>query len=254
MTFEHLNVRIDSPIATITLNRPTKLNAITLTMLRELIDAASQIATSDARAVVVSGTGTSFSAGMDISTFADGPFTQSDPEIRYDAAKLGGQAAAAIEAMPQIVIAALAGHVVGGGIVFAAACDLRVAEANTVFSIPEIDIGIPLAWGGIERLGREIGPAKTKELVLTCRPFSVEEAHHVGFINSIVDQGEALSAATELAERIAAKSRFAVTTTKRHVAEILKGDLSRDDALGLVEALDDPAWLRHRDTYMGQFT
>jgi enoyl-CoA hydratase/carnithine racemase len=154
--------------------------------------------------------------------------------------------------MPQIAIAALCGHVVGGGIVLAAACDLRIAEEGTIFSIPEIDIGIPLAWGGIERLVREIGPARTKELVLTCRPFSAGEAHHAGFVTSIVGLGEAPGTAMELAETIASKSRFAVTTTKRHVAEILKGDLSRDDAFGLVAALDDPAWLRYRDSYMEQ--
>ena len=252
MTFEHLDVRLGEPVATITLDRPTKLNAITLTMLYEVIQAAAEISESDARAVVVSGTGTSFSAGMDIETFSEGPLSQPDADIRYAAATLGGQAAAALENMPQITIAALCGHVVGGGIVLAAACDLRVCEENTTFSIPEVDIGIPLAWGGIERLVREIGPARTKELVLTCRPFSAAEAHHTGFVTSVVAQGEALSTAMVLAETIAAKSRFAVTTTKRHIAEILKGDLTRDDALGLVAALEDPDWQVHRDSYMEQ--
>lgn len=252
MRFEHIDIRLSDPVATITLDRPTKLNAITLTMLSELIEAAEQISESDARTVVLSGTGSSFSAGMDIETFSAGALLEPDAELRYEAAALGGRAAAALENMPQIAIAALCGHVVGGGIVLAAACDLRIAEEGTIFSIPEVDIGIPLAWGGIERLVREIGPARTKELVLTCRPFSAEEAHHAGFVTSIVGSGEAPGAAMELAETIASKSRFAVTTTKRHVAEILKGDLSRDDAFGLVAALDDPAWVRYRDSYMEQ--
>jgi enoyl-CoA hydratase/carnithine racemase len=250
MKFEHIHVRLSEPVATITLDRPTKLNAITLTMLSELIEAAEQISESEARTVVLSGTGSSFSAGMDIETLSAGALLETDTELRYEAAALGGQAAAALENMPQIAIAALRGHVVGGGIVLAAACDLRIAEEGTTFSIPEVDIGIPLAWGGIERLVREIGPTRTKELVLTCRPFSAGEAHHAGFVTSIVGRGEALGAAMDLAETIASKSRFAVTTTKRHVAEILKGDLSRDDAFGLVAALDDPAWLRRRDLYM----
>jgi enoyl-CoA hydratase/carnithine racemase len=253
MKFEHIDVRLSEPVATITLDRPAKLNAITLTMLSELIDAAEQISASEARTVVLSGTGSSFSAGMDIETFSTGTLLQPDTELRYEAAALGGRAAAALENMPQITIAALCGHVVGGGIVLAAACDLRIAEEGTIFSIPEVDIGIPLAWGGIERLVREIGPARTKELVLTCRPFSAEEAQQAGFVTSIVGRGEAPVEAMELAETIASKSRFAVITTKRHVAEILKGDLSRDDALGLVAALDDPAWIRHRDSYMEQF-
>jgi enoyl-CoA hydratase/carnithine racemase len=252
MKFEHIHVRLSEPVATITLDRPTKLNAITLTMLSELIEAAEQISESEARTVVLSGTGSSFSAGMDIETLSAGALLETDTELRYEAAALGGQAAAALENMPQIAIAALRGHVVGGGIVLAAACDLRIAEEGTTFSIPEVDIGIPLAWGGIERLVREIGPTRTKELVLTCRPFSAGEAHHAGFVTGIVGRGEALGAAMDLAETIALKSRFAVTTTKRHVAEILKGDLSRDDAFGLVAALDDPAWLRRRDLYMEQ--
>jgi enoyl-CoA hydratase/carnithine racemase len=253
MTFEHISVQFGDPIATITLDRPSKLNAITLTMLSELIEAAERISESDARTVVVSGTGTSFSGGMDIDSFSSGALIQPNADIRYDAANLGGQAAAALESMPQIAIAALCGHVVGGGIVLAAACDLRVAETDTTFSIPEVDIGIPLAWGGIERLVREIGPARTKELVLTCRPFSAQEAHHLGFVNSVVARGEARNSAMSLAESIADKSLFAVTTTKRHVAEILKGDLSRDDALGLVTAIGDPSWTQHRDSYLEQF-
>ena len=253
MSFEHIDVQFGDPVATITLDRPSKLNAITLTMLSELIEAAEHISESAARTVVLSGAGTSFSGGMDTEAFSLGPLFEPDANLRYDAAKLGGRAALALENMPQIGIAALSGHVVGGGVVLAAACDLRVAEKNTVFSIPEVDIGIPLAWGGVERLVREFGPARTKELILTCRPFSAEEAHHAGFLSSIVGEGEALRAATDLAETIAGKLPFAVTTTKRHVAEILKGDLSRDDALGLVNALDDPDWQRYRDEYMERF-
>jgi enoyl-CoA hydratase/carnithine racemase len=222
-------------------------------MLSEVIEATEQISESDALTVVLSGTGTSFSAGMDLQKFSPGALLQPDAELRYRSAALGGRAAAALEKMPQIVIAALCGHVVGGGIVLAAACDQRVAEEDMTFWIPEIDIGIPLAWGGIERLVREIGPARTKALVLTCRHFSAGEAQEAGFVASVVDRGQASGAAMELAETIASKSRFAVTTTKRHVAEILKGDLSRDDALGLVSARDDPAWRQHRDSYMEQF-
>ncbi len=253
MKFEHIRVTMDDPVATITLDRPTKLNAITLTMLSELIDAAHAISESDARTVVVSGAGSSFSAGMDIGTFTEGAMLAGDADIRYAAANLGSEAAAALESVPQITVAALCGHVVGGGLVIAAACDLRVAEDSTTFLIPEIDIGIPLAWGGIERLVRELGPARTKELVLTCRHFSADEAHHAGFVNRVVASGSAPAAAMELAEAIGRKSRFAVTTTKRHIAEILRGDLSRDDTLGLVTALEDPQWAEHRDAYMAQF-
>ena len=95
--------------------------------------------------------------------------------------------AEAIESMRAITIARIHGHCVGGGCGAGGACDLRVAADTTRFSIPEVDLGIPLAWGGIPRLVREIGPAMTKELVLSCRPFSAEEARGLGFVNRVVD-------------------------------------------------------------------
>ena len=79
------------------------------------------------------------------------------------------------------------GWCVGGGLVLAAVCDLRVAGRSARFSIPEVELGIPLAWGGIPRLVREIGPALTKELVMTCREFGPDEAKAAGFLNRVVD-------------------------------------------------------------------
>jgi len=253
MNPEYLEIDLSGPIATIALNRPEKLNALSLQMLAEIEQAADLVAGSDSRAVVFSGNGSSFSAGMDLETFSDGVLFQTDNDLRYDAASLGGKVADAIERIPQATVVALQGNVVGGGIVLASACDLRVAEEGTVFSIPEIDLGIPLAWGGIERLVREIGPARTREFVMTCRPFTVEEAQAAGFVNNIVGAGEALAAATHLAETVAAKARLPITTTKRHIAEILSGDTSRDDAMGLLAAIEDPESVALRDEYVRRF-
>ena len=90
----------------------------------------------------------------------------------------------AIEQMRATTIVRLHGHIVGGGVVLASACDMRVAAEDARFSIPEIELGIPLAWGGIPRLVREIGPAMTKELVMTCRPFTSQEAKALGLRQS----------------------------------------------------------------------
>ena len=84
--------------------------------------------------------------------------------------------AEAMENLSAVSVASIRGHCVGGGVVLAATCDLRIAASDARFSIPEIDLGIPLAWGGIPRLVREVGPALTKELVMTCRPFGADEA------------------------------------------------------------------------------
>ena len=94
-----------------------------------------------------------FSAGFDLREF------NNPNQDGRNGAALGKQMADAIENMKAVAVAAVHGHCVGGGVVLVAACDLRVAATNTIFSIPEVDLGIPLAWGGIPRLVREIGPA-----------------------------------------------------------------------------------------------
>jgi len=106
---------------------------------------------------------------------------------------------------------------VGGGVVLAAACDLRVAAEDARFVIPEVDLGIPLAWGGIPRLVREIGPAATRDLVMTCRPFGAAEAQALGFVNRVVPAPELEEAATELARLLASKSAYTLRATLRAV-------------------------------------
>ena len=243
----------DGDVGYLVLDRPERLNALSFEMLNDLLATAGEIAASDLRCVVISGTGSVFSAGFDVEALQGGRLFESSTVNRYEAAALGGRMADAIENLPQITIAALHGHVVGGAVVLAGACDLRVADSDTVFSIPEIDLGIPLAWGGIKRLVREMGPALTKELVLTARPFTAAEARSAGFLNAVTDPGGSMATAQELAEHIAAKPKFPVITTKRHVAEVVGGDTSRDDALGLIAGLDDSESSRFREAYLAGF-
>ena len=246
-----VTVEFSEVIATITLRRPDTLNALDLDLLGQLRDAALLVSASDARAVVLCGEGSSFSSGVDLATFKN--LTSSDPEQRYDGAALGGEAANAIEMMRQPSVAALHGNVVGGGVVLAAACDFRIADADTVFAIPEIDLGIPLAWGGLPRLVRELGSMRAKELVMTGRSFTADEALAYGFLTAVVSAGDAMRASVEFAEKLSDKAQFPIATMKRHAAEIEAGDTSRDDTLGLVAALEDPEAAEHRHTYLEAF-
>jgi enoyl-CoA hydratase/carnithine racemase len=162
--------------------------------------------------------------------------------------------AEALERMAPVTIARLHGHVVGGGLVLAAACDLRVAADDVRFSIPEVDLGIPLAWGGIPRLVREIGPALTKELVMTCRPFDAAEAKAAGFLNRVVPAADLDAEVDELAEAVASRPRFAVLATKAHtnaVTEQMVG-LARSwsDADGLAGGLRDSEGRTARTQYL----
>ncbi len=156
--------------------------------------------------------------------------------------------------MRAVTIAAIQGWCVGGGLVLAAACDLRLAADSAKFSIPEVDLGIPLAWGGIPRLVREIGPARTKELVMTCRPFEAAEAHAIGFLNRVVPESSLPQVADELADSLAAKASHALLSTKRHVNAVSEQMLgtarSWADADGLVVGLVDAEGVAAREAYL----
>lgn len=239
--FETLVVSVDGPIARITMNQPHKLNPVGLVPLRELADAAAWVDTQrQVTVTVLTGAGErAFSAGFDLTEFGDA----SAAEAR-GGADLGARMADAIEAMESVTIAAIHGHCVGGGLVVAAACDLRIAADNTRFAIPEVDLGIPLAWGGIPRLVREIGPAATRDLVMTCRPFGADEAVALGFVNRVVARDDLAAQVDTLAESLAAKAPMVIKATKRQVNNAIDQVCSaRDGWIGqplLDAALADP--------------
>lgn len=248
--FETLRAEIDGSLGRLTLDRPKKLNPLSTTALTELAAAARWFDEQPGvKVVIVSGAGRAFSAGADLESFT-GP--QEVP--MREAADRGREMAEALEHMRALTIASIRGWCVGGGLVLAAACDLRVAAADARFSIPEVDLGIPLAWGGIPRLVREIGPALTKELVLTCRPFEAAEAKAAGFLNRVVPAEELDDRVLELARSLASKALHALTSTKRHVnavTEQMVGTMrSWSDADGLVTAFNDAECATARRDYL----
>jgi enoyl-CoA hydratase/carnithine racemase len=209
--FETLRTTVDGTVGTLTLARPERLNALSRQALAELAAAAHWFDDQpEVRVVVVGGEGRAFSAGFDLTDFTSVDQERSPRE----AADLGRLMAEAVTGMRALTVAAIQGWCVGGGLVLAASCDLRLAAASARFSIPEVDLGIPLAWGGIPRLVRELGPAVTKELVLTCRAFDAEEARALRFLNRVVPDGELEQAAGELATALAAKPAYALRATK----------------------------------------
>lgn len=248
--FETLTAEADGPLGRLTLTRGDKLNPLSTQALEEIARAARYFdEETDARVVIVTGAGRAFSAGADLSSFS-GRQEKSTREI----AEIGRRMADAVEAMRALTIARIQGWCVGGGLVLAAACDLRVAADDARFSIPEVDLGIPLAWGGIPRLVREIGPALTKELVLTCRPFDAAEARSAGFLNRVVAP-EALDDAVEtLATSLAGKASLTLLATKRHVNAVtdqMVGTMrSWSDADGLVTAFADEECKQVRADYI----
>lgn len=238
--YEGIEVTVEGRRGTLVLDRPEKLNPLSPAVLAEIAAAARRFDADhpEVRVVVVAGRGAAFSAGADLAAFGGAG------GVAREDADAGRLMAEALEAMSAITIAKVHGWCVGGGLVLAAACDLRVAAEDARFSIPEVDLGIPLAWGGIPRLVQQIGAAATKELVITCRPFGADEAQRLGLLNRVVAAGELDGAVEELAAEIAAKPRAAVRATKRHVNAVAAGisqpDRSWSDADGLLAALADP--------------
>ena len=211
MAYETITATIEHGIGRLTLNQPDKLNPLGTNTLQDIIDATTWFNKENISVVIVSGNGRAFTAGFDLREFTNTDSTGKDGAV------LGREMAEAVDRMKPITIASLHGYCIGGGVVLASACDLRIASENTTFSIPEVDLGIPLAWGGIPRLVREIGPAMTKELVMTCRPFDAEEAKSLGFINQVVKDADLESQTMNMAEAIRKRPQSVIETTKNQV-------------------------------------
>lgn len=250
-----LRVRVDGPIGRITLARPDKLNALNRAMLEELTDAAAWFdRRTDVKVVVIAGEGPSFSAGFDL---ADPTWSELGGLER--SAGVGRAMAEAVGAMSAVTVASIRGHCIGGGVVLASACDLRVAAAETIFRIPEIDLGIPLFWTGVPRLARELGPALTKELILTGRPFDSTEAHAVRFVNRVVPDDDLDVATEELIASLASKPSSVLRTTLRQVEDAVPAVPSTDpgaaaDVSAFADALSDDESRRSAAAYLSSLS
>jgi enoyl-CoA hydratase/carnithine racemase len=228
---ELVETRAEGAICIVTLRRPEKLNALSAELERELAGTLDSQEIRESRAVVLAGSGRAFSAGADVTEFRG-----HDPAAILAYYRDSGAVYERLAALSPPTVAAIHGYCLGGGLELALACDFRVAEESAVFGFPEIGLGILPSSGGTHRLVRMLGPARAKELILLRERFSAQEALAFGVVSEVVADGAVLPRALELAERLAALPRQAVSTTKRVID--LMADASSEAALSL-EAL---AW------------
>ena len=239
-TFETLTLHTDGATAWLALNRPQRLNALSPESMLDLIAAASWLAAQPGmRVVLLSGQGRAFCAGVDLQTIGSsiGTLDRADTD-------LGRQMIDAWLAIPAITLAAVHSHCVGGGLLLAAACDLRMAADDARFSLPEMALGIPLTWGGVPLLVRLLGPAVAMELVLDAEVFDAATALQWRFVNRCVPPPQLDQASRDWAARLAQRPLQALRATKRRfqaVADALctsRG--SQADADDLLAAYRDP--------------
>jgi enoyl-CoA hydratase/carnithine racemase len=240
MDFERLEARLEGGVATVTLNRPDKANAIDLAMWRELRDAMRWLdETPGARVGILRGAGRQFTAGIDLALLgairaeiADACEGRAREKLRRLILDLQ-DTLTSIERCRKPVIAAVHGACIGGGVDLVCACDIRVASADALFSVREIDVGMTADLGTLQRLPRLVGEGMARELVYTGRNVDGREAREIRLVNRCFDTPEALLAgARELAAVIAAKSPLAVRGAKEMITYAREHSVA--DGLGYV--------------------
>lgn len=223
---------IENHIATLTINRPQARNAATLAISQAMVEAIDQINDDPAiRAVILTGAGGHFCAGMDLKGFLKGELPRID----------GRGFAGLTEAPPRKpLIAAVEGYALGGGFELALACDLIVASQSARFGLPEVRRGLVARAGGVLRLPRQMPYRKALELLMTGRFLEPEEAERLGLINKVVAEGDALAAARDLAEEIAANGPLAVAAVKEIVTRA--PDWPAEEMFALQRQYTDPVF------------
>ncbi len=230
--YETILVDRDGPVAIVTLNRPSVLNALNSLMLHELRAAFAALdADDDVRAIVLTGAGPkAFAAGADISELNALPNAVSGAQQ----ARVGQGVTLALERMRKPVIAAINGFALGGGCELAMGCDIRIASANAKFGQPEVNLGLIPGYGGTQRTARLLGRGMAMYLCLSGELIDAAEALRVGLVEKVVPLEGLLDEAKRIASVIAGKAPLAIAAAKRAIDEGI--GLSTTEGLAL-EAL-----------------
>lgn len=215
MKFNNILFETDNGIATITINRPSKLNALNRETIEELhnaFDSADQDA--DIKVIIVTGSGDkAFVAGADIKEFADfsvaegGQLAAKGQELLFDF----------VANLSTPVIAAVNGFALGGGLELAMAAHFRIASDNAKMGLPEVSLGVIPGYGGTQRLPQLVGKGRAMEMIMTAGMIDANQALNYGLVNHVTTQEELLDLAQKLAGRIMKNSSVAIASAIRAV-------------------------------------
>ena len=209
MDYENILSNFNNGITTITINRPSKLNALNKATIKELHDAFKEAdKDKDTRVIIITGSGEkAFVAGADISEFADYSVSQGE--------RLAAQGQALlfdfVAHLGTPVIAAVNGFALGGGLELAMAAHFRIASDNAKMGLPEVSLGVIPGYGGTQRLPQLVGKGRAMEMIMTAGMISAEDAQAYGLVNHVVPQEELLPLAEKIAGKIMKNSSVAVS-------------------------------------------
>ena len=239
--YDNLLVDVEDGVATITINRPDVMNALSAETTRELGAAMDAVAADDdVRAVIITGAGDrAFVAGADIGVLAT-----YDPAEARDAACLGQSTFDKVEQCGKPVIAAINGYALGGGCELALACHIRLAADDAKIGLPEINLGVIPGHGGTQRMARLLGKGSALELICGGDHVDAGEAARLGLVNAVYPAEALMDAATELAAKLASKPpiamRYALDAVNRGLdATLGDGQAIEAELFGLCFATED---------------
>jgi enoyl-CoA hydratase/carnithine racemase len=215
----------DGTVATVTLNRPERRNALSDSLLRALGAALAELRDdAGARLVIVTGAGPVFSAGADAglrsSMFPEEGQALATRKSQFR--RLFERATTLLESLEQPTIAMVNGHAVGGGWGLALAADFRIAAAEAQFWIPEVELGVPLGVGSTTRFVRFVGPARAKEIIMECRRYSAADALGLGLVTRVVPGAELTGAVRDYAAKLLAKPFRPLSEMKARINTIAR--------------------------------
>ncbi len=220
MNFENILVAINNQLATITINRPKKLNALNSATIEELSTAFEKLEDDvNVKTIIITGSGEkAFVAGADISEFANFSVEEGGKLARLGQESLFNL----VENLSTPVIAAVNGFALGGGLELAMACHFRVASDNAKMGLPEVSLGVIPGYGGTQRLPQLVGKGKAMELIMTAGMISAEDAKEWRLVNHVVSLEELIPLAEKLAGKIMRNSSVAISAAIRAVNDNFK--------------------------------
>ncbi|MEP6766558.1 MAG: enoyl-CoA hydratase-related protein [Gemmatimonadaceae bacterium] len=240
MVYQFLTFAVVDRIATITVNRPDKLNALNDATIRELSDAIDEARTrDDIGAILLTGAGRAFVAGADISELSG-----QNPLVANKRSRAGQGMVRKFETSPKPTVAAINGFALGGGCELAMACHVRIASEFAKLGQPEVKLGIIPGYGGTQRLPRLVGRGAALRLLLTGEIIDANEAYRLGLVDQIVPAAQLIEVATNLLKAMLGNAPLALAGCIEAVDRGLDTTLEEgmrleSDAFGLLSSTDD---------------